>query len=808
MDNIVYLVELDVVTVTNDISGYGTPLTANTDGDDQEYSTKTLKFTNSMGGSLISGYMQNISSININTPTLKAGNGVASRATVTINFIDSKGDPDEESPAVIANQDVIKRGTYFGKLMARHLISNNKLVIKEYNVRTNSVVKTFEFLAVDMAPKSNGVWTMTGKDILYRISEDGDAEYPKPYSAIITNSPGAGNLIITTLGDASNWDASKHVVAVGDEVMNLETVSGTTSSTLTVEARGDLTIGSGTTRSYTSYNVDISSSTAAVRYRKFENATLDEILVDIFNAGGITSANYDQSQIETEINNWLGVHSFNCIFKESRPAIDWLNDICELFLIDIYTDISGQIQVKATSPWQDVKDSIIEGKELTFNTGSVVFSEKLRFSRVMIEYNELNLSEDNTYANAEFKYNSEYEGSAFYGDEKLKKLPRLPILSNSSRDNEIAQVIATRFVNRWSLKPKEYTVEITTEAAANYEIGQVLAIQKDEIQRPDGMRSDTERAQITSLKPKSNQYYTLKATSFEPYEANTGHIVVTKDKDINLFIEAGSPPPEFQLDEYTFVLKPNGQTGSKKNTFKDVVGSEVQPASITSGDGWSGTKVIRLNVVLEDGVMVTAKGGNGGLGGKGRRGALTQTLTNGESGGIGVLSKGYAYIYMYLFPGTTVVDGVSYEVDGYLWAPGGGGGAGASSNSGTGANVITLDGGNGGGGLGYPMGYSTPGAEEPSYSFSKLSSPPGTFVPGVGENLGASIAGADGGYFGEDGDNSSSTGGSKGKSLVNASGGAVWVNRAPPYTGGDIGRLITGDGDTPYNSLNPPPNPF
>lgn len=47
-----------------------------------------------------------ITAVNETTPKLKAGNGVASRATATIQLEDFVGDPNPDSPAVLANQAI------------------------------------------------------------------------------------------------------------------------------------------------------------------------------------------------------------------------------------------------------------------------------------------------------------------------------------------------------------------------------------------------------------------------------------------------------------------------------------------------------------------------------------------------------------------------------------------------------------------------------------------------------------------------------------------------------------------------------
>ncbi len=802
MDNIVFLIEIDVPTVTNDAFGYGTPLTANTNGPERIYGTKKIQLTNSMGSDNLDGYFKCVSDVNISYPKLKEFSGVAGRASATITMVDFKGDPDLESPYVQANPNVVENGTYFGKLNVRHILNEKTITIKEFNVTTNQELRVFTMQVVDFNTSSNGKWTISAKDSLNKLSKD-SAIYPPPFSSKVLNTPGETGVVINVEGSVSDW-AGDYALQVGNELMYIKTLTQVSNTVdIEVESRTEFKVPTSTGfREYRKQIENITSNSVATRVVAFSNKKVSYIMNDIMSSYEI---NVDPT-FTTEIDSWDSNATYTCVFVGEESADDVLNSICEMFLINIYSDPLDGNLVKANSAasWKKSTKTLTEGVEITYNKGSVSIKNELRFSRVYTQYNQFDPFVDNSYLNTETRINTEYEGDQYYGSVKTRRMAQTQVLGGEPSDIEKAKINTVRFLNRFVLKPKVYDVEIRWIDAQTINVGDVLTIVKKEIQRVDGSVSDQERVQVLHMRVKKGGVNTMTCITYEPYEGSTdNHIVINKDKDINLYVEAGAPPSELQETKYTFILKPNGEASYGDRIL---VGSMNSGASIDSGSGWN--DAVRLNIICQDKVTITALGGDGGYAGKGEDATNTTVATKGGDGGIVATCNSRVTMWFYI-SGLQTVQGVQYDCDGFIWAPGGGGAGGRSTTaySPTQQSTNISQGGSGGGGLGYPAGRSGPGASQPIITASKT----GTGVsgtPGQGEDVNVGVDGANGGDFGATGSDTPTgvptqpfiEGGTSGKACVHNR-GFIGVNINPPY----LNRIRGGSGDSFYNPLNPPP---
>lgn len=769
--------EIDVVTVTNDTAGYGTPLTAVATG--KVYGTKTLKFGLKSIDDFEPGYENVLENFNIQTPLLKAGLGVAGRATATFEFIDFIGDPDLDSPALTNDPSIEKNGTYFGKLNTRHLLVNRPVRLTALDP---TPVYDYTFLSVDLRQSGSDKWVLTCKDVLHKLDSD-KSVFPKAYSANVTNTPGLSGTSITLNGNASNWDKDKHVAVSGNDIIPITAVSGTTTTTLTVTRGAINTIGS---RVYRNNQEELLQGESVFRGRKYVNADLADIILDIFNDSGITSSYYDEVAIRATLSDWVGVQNIDCIFHSAEPSIDVLDNICQTFLIDIYTTEDGMISVASTSPWLGTTVRFKEGREITYGKGSINISDEKRYSRALLNYALLEQTDDSTYKSSSFKFNSEYEGEYYYDEEKLFNFESSTLLDSKTRDKEIAETSAIRFVNRWAFRPLVADLEINQTAYDQISVGDTLFIEHSTIQDPDGSTSTTVRYQVLKLQPLRNTFYRMIAVSFSPYGGNsdgftydpstgeitaTGPVGVNDSEALNLFIQAGSPEPAAQLTEYTFIIDGDGIGG--------VLGQGSESATIILGDGWASTG-ITFNIVCLNGAILTAAGGKGGRGGYFRSNTLSGA--DGATGGNVIYSSSGQTVNVYL-SGSRTVQGVTYSCDGYLYAPGGGGGGGEGNPA------LRDNGGAGAGGAGSPIG-------APGQSFD-VTNPSGTTpatntIGGAGEESAASIGGG-GGDSGLSGDNGSGTNGGSG----GLSGKAIVRNGSAVVLHGDAARFKQGSGDSP-----------
>lgn len=779
--------EIDVVTVTNDTEGYQTPLTST--AVTPTYGEKTLKFASTtIESDFETGYARVIEGFTLNTPELKSGLGVGSRASATITMLDFVGDPDEFTPAVVNDPDTIRRGTYFSKLNARHLLVNRPA--RFIGKAIGSPTYTYNFVITDFKQIASDKWQLTCRDVLYRL-EDEKTVFPKALSVNVTNAPGTTGTTINTNGLSSDWSTADNVLCMGTEVLPINSITGTSNISFSVTrgASVNYTIGSTNARTLKNYQrSDIAQGDSIFRGRRYDDASLADIIIDILTDSGIDSSYYDAAEIQNTIDNWVGVQNISCVFNKPMPSIDVLNNICQTFLIDIYTTPDGQIKISSTDPWQNTAVRFIEGREITYAKGSIKIDDDLRYSRALLTYGKKDMNEDSSYSSTSFKFNSEYESQYFYGDEKLFTFENSDLLDSNVRSKEIAGTAVSRFVNRWAFRPLVAELEINKTAFDQVEVGDTVYIEHSQIQLPSGVVDTNRRYQITKLQPLNNSFYRMKAVSFTPYFGTNdnfsydpatgeltavGAITINENKGINLFVQADSPPPAAQVSEYTFIFD--------ADIIGEAFGNDNKAGSIEIGEGWNAATT--FNIVCLNGIRITGIGGNGGA--AGRRGL---DGVKGSDGGIVIINtSGTAHTLNVYLSGSRTVQTVSYTCDGYLDSPGGGGG-------GAGA-VIGQSSGCGGGGAGFPAGQ--PGLKVNQSDPNGAES--GTLTTG-GSGEDAFYVGGTGGNVGNNGNAGQSTGSSTG-GAGGLAGKALVKNSMIVNLYGSSGRFSVGNGDSPNSTI-------
>lgn len=770
-----YVVELSMPVITgtctiNGNGGYGTPLTC-----DQQtpVANQVYKFTDTSLVLEESDIFKCVKSVSETTPKLKAGNGVASRATATIQFDDFIGDPNLTSPALIANPAIEKQGTFFGKLKARNIITNKPVTVRYYkrDESGDQLVASRYYIATDLKNNGAGKWALICKDVLYKADET-KSQYPKVNSNSLNGDISQGHSgSININGDLSGWDKDKHVAIVGDEIMLITNV-GTSSLTVT---RGDtITLGS---RTIINNRTDHNNGDEVFRGRKFVNADLFDVIYDVLLSSGIKALQIDGAGMQSELNEWLSSldNSIDCIFYESKDTTKVLDDICKTFLIDIWTDASeGRIKLKANSPWVDPVATLRDGAEIIYNTMQIDEPESLQYSRAFIQYDKRRLTasdDDVNFTRASLSFNPDYEGALYYDEEKIKRLPKSIILSNKLNNQESAELTARRYAQRFSYRPQTFKFEVE-ESNLSFELGDVVTIITPDNQRFDGDAETSKRSQITQITPKNKtgRVYQCDAMTYNPFGGSIigGVVTVTQAYDINLFTQAGGPT---DADTYTFIF--NGT----------VHGQNINPQTIVVGSFPTGSIV---EIILINDALITARGGSGGSGEDSDPNGLPGSA--GTSGGTTLVCTSGVTTNIYL--GGTIG---SYTAEGRLYASGGGGGGGRSSYT-----VIDpgefygVGGGGGGAGAGFPSGSIGLGGAGEGGGADGEDGSLGTDITGGAGGLGGRTPhGGNGGDSGNNGDAGYIGGGLAGKALI-LNGATVNI-----YTNGNTSRFKQGSGDAP-----------
>lgn len=776
-----YIVELDLPEVVgtctiNGNPGYSTPLTCS-DQASPTTTTKTHKFTDT--GLILSesDIHKCVTRVTETPPKLKAGNGIASRASCTINLRDFIGDPNPGSPALSASPAIADQGTFFGKLKQRNILANKKVRVLHYESdgQSSTLIRTNHYIATDIKRDGQN-WVLQCKDVLYRADSE-KSQYPPVVDAKLFGDIAAGTTSIVISGNISDWTPSSNYYAViGKDLLPITAASGNASQvTLTVARESSITLGSRTILNEPS---DHSDGDEVFRGRKFVNADLYDVIIDVFDASGISAADYDFSQIAGELNSWLGSvdNSIDCVFYEPQSAERVLNDICQHFLLDIWTDTqAGKVKLKATSPWNETVSVLTEGVEIIYGTVSIDEPRELHHSRAYLQYDKRRLTDNDdstSFSRSSLAFNTDLEGALYYDQEKLKKLGKSIILSDKTNNIETADLTTVRYAQRFSNRPQEIKFEVD-EQDVDFALGDVIEVVTADNQDFAGNPLQGIRAQVTQLTPtyKTGRVYKVTTTTYNPYIGGIAgsDITVNSQFDINLFTQAGGP---VSADTYTFLF--DGQNYGQNNLSQ----------AITVGSFPSGSVV---NIVCLNGAIITGRGGDGGAGDdvdfNGNSGA-------GQSGGIALKGTSGTTVNVYLGGDTGDLGNGAYTADGYLYAPGGGGAGGSISDIGG----RLVGGAGGGGGSGFPAGVGGQGGSALQPQDNGYPGQDGTASSGGNGGPGVDESGGNGGFSAAGQSTAYASGGTSGSAL-DRNGSTVNI-----YTSGSTSRFKQGAGDAP-NSL-------
>lgn len=776
------ILELDLPEVSgtctiNGNPGYSTPLTC-TDQTSPTIVTKTHAFTDANFVLPTSGIHKCLSQVRETPPKLKAGHGVASRANGSATFKDFIADPNPASPALTVTPSIKNVGTFFGKLKARNIIANKPVRVKYYQ-RDNgadTLISTHHYIATGIKKTGVDAWVLSFQDVLYR-ADDSKSQFPKLVTGKLSADYSASATAIVFEGDIADWTPfSNYAAVIGEDILMITNATGSsTSVTLTVARATTINFGS---RTISNTPEDHSSGDEVFRARKFVDADLYDVLEAVFTDADITSDYYDSTAIQAELDEWLGnlSGSIDAIFYESDETTSFLNTLCSTFMLDIWTDIdSGEIQVKATSPWDTTTAVLTEGVEINYGTLSIDEDEGLYYSRAFLQYDKRQLTagdDDVSFTRSSLAFNSEYEGANFYDEEKVKKLGKSIILSNKLNNIETADLTVVRFAQRFSNRPQRliYTAE---EDNISYTLGDVVEIISDDNQGIDGNAKQGVRAQVVQMLPQNSSIgrtYKVTAITYNPFIGGIAgsDIPVNATMDANLYTTAGGPT---SADTFTFLVS------------NDIGQSELAQA-IAVGSMPTGSTV---NIVLLDGAVLMGAGGNGAD--VSASGSLT-----GFDGGDTLSGTSGVTVNVYLNGTTPDFGNGTYSADGYLYAPGGGGGAARSS---AGANTAYAAGGGGQGNTPGTAGLGTdaqPNADSLVYPADGTTTSRGRGGTAI-KSSAISVAGQ-GGTAGNSGVTAPTgeevgVGGAAGRAIVK-NGATVNV-----YTAADTGRFKQGSGDAP-----------
>lgn len=626
-----------------------------------------------------------VSGASVTTSKAKAG-GLASRGTMSLTCTDIVGDP---GPIEFTGE-----GTLFGKLMARNILEGKKIITHYYSIGRDEVtpveVRT-ETHYVTNATLSAGVFTLNAKDALKDL-EAFSQQFPTPGEVTLTADIDDSQVAFD-ISDATDFPANTYF-RMGSELFRVDSVAG---NTVTVDARGHTRTSSIDGRVLYKSNKESHDAESTLQpCRLLDGEPLADTLQAIFNEVGLQDfVNY--TQWNDDITQWDGDALLWGIMSEPEDASDLIDDLLEVFLVDMWLDQTTQKAfISTNSNWKQPEVSFIEGTDV--QNYKVTTRDNTRFSRAYILAGKAYQADndDNTnYSRLISSTDVESETSDFYGSVKLKEFDPVQWISGDS-----ATRLTSRYIQRYSDTPREVTFDIEERKIQGITIGSVIEVVSIDKQSPSGATlTSNDRVQILKLQPNLNgvgRKYTATALAYTPLFATDPNeeqfVTLTGSiRSINLATYVGAPT-NIPLN-YTFIFD-GCEIGSAEE-------SSTWLASVRAG-AWHPSS--RIRIVCINNTKWSAKGGDGA---SIANNILQFVITQPTDGASSYESNGIA-TEVYLNYGNFL----GYDTSSLLFASGaGGGGSGAYAialkGTGPGQTEVrssTLSIASGGGGNGIPVG--------------------------------------------------------------------------------------------------------
>ena len=582
------------------------------------------------------------------TATLKPGEGLSSRSTISISCADFDGDPGPINTS--------PNGTFFGKLKARNVLEGKKIISHYYTIIDSepNPVKVGEATHyITGTTLSNGMFSIRGKDALKDI-EAFSEQFPAPTKAVLSADI---NMTTTTLPITDTSEFSDgDIVIVDKELFKVITVNP---SSLTTQPRGYSLVSGGEVIYKTEVADHDAGATVQICYAH-PNASNALVLYDIFSAVGLSDI-ADIAQWEAELSEWNNGQSFIGVYTEPKPADELINEILTTLMADMWLDQPTQkLKLAAVSAWRESVVTLVEGQD--FNNLSITEDQDARFSRAHIWNSKPFKAESDGSEN--FSKLTEFtdqftESPDLYGSVKVKEFEPSSIITSAAAD-----ILTSRYVQRFSKTPKTISFEIEERKLAKSTpqigLGSVVSVVSRESQTASGeFLTASDRMQVTKIKPDLNKIgrvYKVQGLTYVPLIASdpgqelvimvTGAVL-----DLNLFARAGAPNQPINI---TFVFD------------ACVVGSSaVNIAAVRAGNFEAGSVI---KIICTNGTKWAAIGGKGGDAYV-RSASLDATATVGGNGGNSYVSDG---IETHIYLNYGVVD--SYVTASEMYAAGGGSG--------------------------------------------------------------------------------------------------------------------------------------
>lgn len=588
-----------------------------------------------------------------------AGLGIGFDASITLQDFETLGD-DLLADPYAATRDGVS-GTYLGRLFARY----DNLIGRNVEIRQTGGV--IQYGVLNAINRSDGDrWELRITDPMQTaLAADVQPEQTAVVDVAVTATA-------NTIGVENTVDPIQHdtYFLIGDEVVKINTDAPSNAGTLQVD-RAQF----GTTA--TTHN--IGAELTSVYY--WDTEPMQNIVRDLVVDRIVPSALIDFEAIGTE---------FTGGFAKGASLSDVLEELLASGLAFMWWDSYRQrLRLASTAPWGVTIPELTDG--LILDDGVAVRSRQdWQRTRSIVSYGGTSpVAERKDIETRTVTYiDAVLESSA-----GLNKQVEIEFSSRwIGTNNDHADLVARRLVERWSSTPLVVTLKIPEEFNDTYRLGDVVDVVSTRVAQRDNGEPQRMRMLITEADPMPGVIQ-LRLISWLPYSSTTvlSNIDIGADAvDVDVFALAGAPTIPVNITVRVL-------------TGIDVTASEYTGPAMDIA-GFHPDSVITLDVASGANIL-----GSGGYGGRGGAGVIVSNAqgtqreepaqngfdggsairftsgtliiaNNGTIAGGGGGGEGGDATAIYALPDAE--GNVDPEPIGY--APGGGGGGGAGDAGGTG----------------------------------------------------------------------------------------------------------------------------
>ena len=447
------------------------------------------------------------------TPTkLTPGKGIGPRGTVRFrvkNFPwpDRDLDPYWDTRSYKAN--IMTRGTYWGRMLARHpYIEGSLLRVRSgylgsgYDVN-NFKTRLYVVNRID-GPDESGFYTIFGKDPLSLVTDD-RAKIPIANTGTLSADITSGATTCTlNSGEGADYSASGHG-SIGDEVVSFTR----SSDTFTI------------TRAQ--YGTDASAHSAGDVFQEcyiINNANICDLLYDMLTTfGGVDGETYipydaghttptgTNQQWDDQYDAWLSNYNLNGIIAKPKGLYSEIQNVLISCNVDLFWDeVEQEYRLISNMPpiGNAIPDTLNSDDHFVGRVTEMARPD-LRVSDSYVWFNRLNPLVDDrieNYPGADINIDEDSKGTNKYNQEQIRQ-----VFARYFDDTNAPQAAATaaRYLNRFSETPKEYIFKVDARHD-DYAVGDLIYIQGQDTEDPSGA-VESRLVQIIEIK-----------------EVNTGHL--------------------------------------------------------------------------------------------------------------------------------------------------------------------------------------------------------------------------------------------------------------------------------------------